>query len=248
MELNKHRRREQTMLKRTHSDTESVLARKRYNDGRRTGPFDGKGQTFFRDLLELEESLRKRVGSQAGRRSAAVEIDETTTTTTKRDYPAKQAGNRSTRDRERESIDPMTTSTCRNVDSDIRLERKVNASCLRDAEAERSIAPRKVSTTDRQIQADKSTQTEHVYVIRAVRSCPLRKRRLPAHLQLHRLASGRDAVSSRTVYASPDLSTFVFRKASDNLIYEKGKASRSPSYIPNPERHRWKYIAPRKTK
>lgn len=97
----------------------------------RTGPFGGEGQTFFRDLLELEESLRKRAaGSQAD------EIDETTTT--------KQAGNRSdSDDRERESIEPTTTNTCRNVDSDIRLERKVNASSLRDAEAERSIAPRK---------------------------------------------------------------------------------------------------------
>ncbi|KAK1125543.1 hypothetical protein K0M31_005902 [Melipona bicolor] len=207
MELNRYRKREQTMLKRAHSDTESVLARKRHNDGSRTDPFGGEGHTFSRDLTELEESLRKRV-----------EIDET------------------------------TTSTCCNVDSDIRLERKVNASCLRDAEAERSIAPKRVLTTDRQRQANKSTQTKHVYVIRAVRSCPLRKRRLPTHLQPHRLASGRDAVCSKTVYASPDHSTFVFRKASDNLIYEKGKASRSPSYIPNPERHRWRYITPRKTK
>ena len=35
MELNRHRKREQTMLKRAHSDTESLLARKRHNDGRR---------------------------------------------------------------------------------------------------------------------------------------------------------------------------------------------------------------------
>lgn len=114
----------------------------------RTGLFGGEGQTFFRDLLELEESLRKRVDSEAStdRRSAAVEIDETTA---KRDYPAKQAGNLSTRDDETRidrlalAIDPTATSTCRNVDSDIRLERKVNASCLRDAEAVRSIAPTK---------------------------------------------------------------------------------------------------------
>lgn len=101
-------------------------------------------------------------------------------------------------------------------------------------------------TTDQQNQVSKSTQTECVYVIRAVRSCPVRRRRLPLHLQLHRLVSGRDAVSSKTAYASLDLSTYIFRKASDNLIYEKGKASRSPSYIPIPERHRWKYVAPSK--
>lgn len=103
-------------------------------------------------------------------------------------------------------------------------------------------------TTDRQNQVSKSTQTEYVYVIRAVRSCPVRRRRLPLHLQLHRLVSGRDAVCSKTAYANLDLSTYIFRKASDNLIYEKGKASLSPSYIPSPERHRWKYVTPSKVK
>ena len=106
----------------------------------------------------------------------------------------------------------------------------------------------RMSTTDQQNQVSKSTQTEYVYVIRAVRSCPVRRRRLPLHLQLHRLVSGRDAVCSKTAYASLNLSTYIFRKASDNLIYEKGKASRSPSYIPSPERHRWKYVTPSKVK
>ena len=106
----------------------------------------------------------------------------------------------------------------------------------------------RMSMTDQQNQVSKSTQTEYVYVIRAVRSCPVRRRRLPLHLQLHRLVSGRDAVCSKTAYASLNLSTYIFRKASDNLIYEKGKASRSPSYIPSPERHRWKYVTPSKVK
>ncbi|XP_050577205.1 uncharacterized protein LOC126915963 [Bombus affinis] len=217
----------------------------------RTGLFGVKGQTFFRDLLELEESLRNSIDNASDSQSAIV--DERIA---KRQDHAEQDGNRSKNDvqndvtlvdRARDSINSMATSTCK-IHSNIQLERKVNAPCLRDAVAERSIGPRKMLTTDQQNQVSKSTQTEYVYVIRAVRSCPVRRRRLPLHLQLHRLVSGRDAVCSKTAYASLNLSTYIFRKASDNLIYEKGKASRSPSYIPSPERHRWKYVTPSKVK
>lgn len=102
---------------------------------------------------------------------------------------------------------------------------------------------RSQSMAQERIQLNQSTQTEYVYVIRAIRSCPLRKKILPSRFQLHP-TSGREAVSSKTVFASRDCSRFVFRKASDNLIYEKGKASGSPSYVPNPERFRWKYVMP----
>lgn len=106
----------------------------------------------------------------------------------------------------------------------------------------------RVTVINQQNQANKSTQTEYVYVIRAVRSCPLRKKRVSMQFHINQLASNSDAIYSKTVFASLDLSTFIFRKASDNLIYEKGKGSRSPSYIPTPERHRWKYITPSKNK
>lgn len=84
---------------------------------------------------------------------------------------------------------------------------------------------------------DQETQTERVHTIRAARSCPFRKRRI------HRLYVGD---SSRNKAES----TFgwIHRKASDNLIYEKGKASGSPSYVPLTERFRWRYVGPRKAR
>lgn len=139
----------------------------------------------------------------------------------------------------------ISTTTVHKADSNIMLERKVNAACLRDAEE--SIGPAKASTVP-ETRVDKCTQTEHIYVIRSVRSCPLRRRRLPVQFQMHKIAAIRDAVYSKTVFANLDYTRFIFRIASDNLIYEKGKASRSPSYVPAPERYRWKYLTPTKVK
>lgn len=112
----------------------------------RTGLFGVKGQTFFRDLLELEESLRNSIDNASDSQSAIV--DERIA---KRQDHAEQDGNRSKNDvqndvtlvdRARDSINSMATSTCK-IHSNIQLERKVNAPCLRDAVAERSIGPRK---------------------------------------------------------------------------------------------------------
>nr|KAF7426893.1 hypothetical protein H0235_006587 [Vespula pensylvanica] len=70
---------------------------------------------------------------------------------------------------------------------------------------------------------DRETQTERVHTIHAARSCPLRKRCI-----------------YRFFFADPhnraELFGWIHRKASDNLIYEKGKASGSPSYVPLTER------------
>ncbi|CAK9828846.1 hypothetical protein ANTRET_LOCUS6295 [Anthophora retusa] len=251
-ELKKQRKKEQTVVKRAHSDTESVISRKRHNIQNRTGLFSLRGRTFFQDLVELEESLRKNVESTTDSESTvASKIDEAVV---KREDFAKQDGNRSEsdvkddvtgNDRTRDSIN-STSGTVHKIGSNIQLERKVNARCLTNAVVEGSIVTRKVSTIHEQSQVNKSTQTEHAYVIHSVRSCPLRKRHLP--LQAHRLPLGREAVCSKTVYASTNLSRFVFRKASDNLIYEKSKGSQSPSYISAPERFRWKYVTPKETK
>ncbi|KOC67483.1 hypothetical protein WH47_11662 [Habropoda laboriosa] len=236
-ELKRHRKREQTVLKRAHSDTESVVSKRRHNTRNRTGLFSLGGRTFFQDLVELEESLRRNAENTTDSES-----------TVKRENFAKQEGNRSRNDATAadRAHDSINSANVRKIGSNIHLERKVNARCLANVVAERSIVARKASTIHEQSQENKSTQTEHTYVIHSVRSCPLRKRHLP--LQLHRQASGREAASSKTVYASLNFSRFVFRKASDNLIYEKSKGSHSPSYIPAPERFRWKYVAPRKTK
>ncbi|XP_043784412.1 uncharacterized protein LOC122710557 [Apis laboriosa] len=250
MELKRHRKKE-TVLKRAHSDTESTLARKKRSEDSRTGLFGGKGQTFFRDLLELEESLRKRSDNESDYQlTDKVEIDRPIA---KLENSGEREQNRSRNDIDVTTIDPARYSlnsigTAYKSDSNIELERKVNASCLKDAEGKRSIRHRKVTVINQQNQANKSTQTEYVYVIRAVRSCPLRKKRVSMQFHINQLASNSDAIYSKTVFASLDLSTFIFRKASDNLIYEKGKGSRSPSYIPTPERHRWKYITPSKNK
>lgn len=83
---------------------------------------------------------------------------------------------------------------------------------------------------------DRETQTERVHTIRAARSCPLRRRRI------YRLFVG----ESRNKIESPF--GWIHRKASDNLIYEKGKASGSPSYVPLTERFRWRYVGPRKAR
>lgn len=112
----------------------------------RTGLFGVKGQTFFRDLLELEESLRNSIDNASDSQSAIV--DERIA---KRQDRAEQDGNRSKNDvqndvtlldRVHDSINSMATSTCK-IHSNIQLERKVNAPCLKDAVAERSIGPRK---------------------------------------------------------------------------------------------------------
>ncbi|KAF7400305.1 hypothetical protein HZH66_005489 [Vespula vulgaris] len=82
---------------------------------------------------------------------------------------------------------------------------------------------------------DRETQTERVHTIHAARSCPLRKRCI-----------------YRFFFADPrnraELFGWIHRKASDNLIYEKGKASGSPSYVPLTERFRWRYVEPRKAR
>ncbi|CAL7936077.1 unnamed protein product [Xylocopa violacea] len=231
VELKRHRKKERTVLKRAQS--ESVLSRKKRNDANRTGLFDAKGRTLFRDLLELEESVRKNAENASDGEDFAKQVEDRSTN---------EAEVKVAVDRARDSIGSMAIAFKGN--SNIQLERKVNASCLRDAGAGRSIQVEEASTIHRQTESNKSTQTERVYVIQAARSCPLRKQRLPLYFQMHRVASGRDAVCSKTVFASLDLSKFIFRKASDNLIYEKGKGSRSPSYLPVPERHRWKYVTP----
>ncbi|CAK9803604.1 hypothetical protein ANTPLA_LOCUS3722 [Anthophora plagiata] len=249
IELKKHRKKEQMVVKRAHSDTESVISRKRHNIRNSL-----RGRTFFQDLVELEESLRKNVESTTDSESTvASKIDEAVV---KREDFAKQDGNRSGNDvkddvtgndRARDSINSTSGTVCK-IGSNIQLERKVNARCLTNDVVEGSMVTRKVSTIHEQSQVNKSTQTEHAYVIHSVRSCPLRKRHMPLQLQAHRLPLGREAVCSKTVYASMNLSRFVFRKASDNLIYEKSKGSQSPSYISAPERFRWKYVTPKETK
>ncbi|KAL2726478.1 DNA ligase 1 [Vespula squamosa] len=82
---------------------------------------------------------------------------------------------------------------------------------------------------------DRETQTERVHTIRAARSCPLQKRRI------YRLFFG-------DLRNKVELLGWIHRKASDNLIYEKGKASGSPSYVPLTERFRWRYVGPRKAR
>ncbi|XP_026670228.1 uncharacterized protein LOC108626012 [Ceratina calcarata] len=241
-ELRRHRKKEQRVLKRAHSDTESVLPKKRHDENR-IGLFSVKGRTFFRDLLELEESLRKGIGNVSEKESTETGLLQTIVDRQDAEEDEKSSRNEANAVLvDRSTILSMTT--VHKANSNILLERKVNVPCLMDVEE--SIEP--VKTTVHESRMDKCTQTEHVYVIRSVRSCPLRKRRLPAQYQMHKIAAIRDAVYSKTVYANLDYSRFIFRKASDNLIYEKGKASRSPSYVPAPERYRWKYLTPTKVK
>lgn len=167
MELKRHRKKE-TVLKRAHSDTESTLARKKRNEDNRyrhldlgaetfatsintrncfrTGLFGGKGQTFFRDLLELEESLRKRTDNESDYQlTDKVEIDRPIA---KLENSGEREQNRSRNDIDVTTIDPARYSlnsigTVYKSDSNIELERKVNASCLKDAEGKRSIKHRK---------------------------------------------------------------------------------------------------------
>ncbi|KAI4486100.1 hypothetical protein M0804_006589 [Polistes exclamans] len=82
---------------------------------------------------------------------------------------------------------------------------------------------------------DGVTQTERAYTIRVAKSCPLRKRRIY-----------RGVVSDARNKA--ELLGRIHRKASDNLIYEKGKASGSPSYVPLTERFRWRYVGASKAR
>lgn len=85
-----------------------------------------------------------------------------------------------------------------------------------------------------------STQTESAYIVRAVRSCPSRRKPVRLHLHLH--CESRDTRSRTKINQElRDLAT-IYRKSSDNLIYEMGKASRSPAYLPIRERFRWKLV------
>lgn len=92
---------------------------------------------------------------------------------------------------------------------------------------------------------DATTQTEQMYMIRGVRSCP-GSRKHYQRLGAQRGMSAKFRNGGKSLPMEIPLPVFLFRKASDNLIYEKGKGSRSPSYIPVPERFRWRYVTPRK--
>ncbi|XP_076385680.1 uncharacterized protein LOC143264077 [Megachile rotundata] len=241
VELKKHRKKEKIVLKRAHSDTETVIPRKKQNAKSRTGLFNLKGRTFFRDLLELEESLRK--NSEESCDSSKINFDE----------GVMSQGEISSRNDVNTSVAtdcthaPQTSvGTVCEINSKIKLKRKMDLPCLMNIEIEeRATDFEKISEAMLPKEECKSTQTEHVYVIRSVRSCPLRKRRVALQLQLH-LLTDREPYFSTIVYANRDLSRFIYRKASDDLIYEKGKGSRSPSYVPAPERFRWKYLMPNK--
>ncbi|XP_048508963.1 uncharacterized protein LOC105683839 isoform X2 [Athalia rosae] len=93
--------------------------------------------------------------------------------------------------------------------------------------------------------ADASTQTEHKYMIRATRSCPGRRKRIQLLSPLHEASKVRN--NGKSIPMEITQPAFLYRKASDNLIYEKGKGSRSPSYVPAPERFRWRYVTCRKS-
>lgn len=114
----------------------------------RTGLFGGKGQTFFRDLLELEESLRKRANDESDYQlTDKVEIDRPIVKLENSSGEQREQ-NRPRNDIDVTTIDPACYSlnsigTAYKSDSNIELERKVNASCLKDAEGKRSIKHRK---------------------------------------------------------------------------------------------------------
>ncbi|XP_076686751.1 uncharacterized protein LOC143378709 [Andrena cerasifolii] len=237
-EVRRHQKKEQATLKRAYSDTESAIPGKGNSSGNRTGPPNVQGRTFFRDLLELPESPSETPDGK----SYCSREDKLDRNVARRDDSANRRA-----DRLNNNVTGNPTSPAEVAgtgDSEIPLERKLHLSRLTDIEEEKPADAGKASATCKQEYASKSTQTEHVYVIRAVRSCPLRKKRLPMQLQLHRLPSDREAVCSKTVHASRDFTEFIFRKASDNLIYEKAKGSCSPSYVPAPERFRWRYLTP----
>ncbi|KAI4502581.1 hypothetical protein M0802_002493 [Mischocyttarus mexicanus] len=83
---------------------------------------------------------------------------------------------------------------------------------------------------------DGVSQTERAYTIHAAKSCPFRKKRIYL------------GVAKDTYHKEELLERIIHRKASDNLIYEKSKASGSPSYVPITERFRWRYVSPRKAR
>ncbi|XP_076286104.1 uncharacterized protein LOC143211893 [Lasioglossum baleicum] len=252
MELRKRCRKEQATLKRAHSDTDSMMPKKT-SSTKRTGLLSLKGHTVFQGKMELEESLREKIEEKCRTKLTGMKFDESS-------VEQKHSSNQDKNYRKNKSdVDAAETYVANGVDnlvnstkvvdgvhSNILLERKINVPCLRDDLRTKELsAAQKFLIMCKHGYACKSTQTEHVYVIRAVRSCPLRKRRFSLHLQLERLATRREAVCSMTVYASRDFSKYIFRKASDNLIYEKGKGSRSPSYIAAPQRFRWRYVTPK---
>ncbi|XP_076247250.1 uncharacterized protein LOC143187131 [Calliopsis andreniformis] len=254
-ELKKHRNKERAILKRAYSDTESSLPRKKSSARDRAGLVNLKGRTFFRDLLELEESLRKKSEEKSDSESMDDRPDENTV---RIEESMNQDEDHSKKDN---NVDETVTESNGNIESvvdslsiscvahsNILLERKVDQPCLMDVEEQKLTDGEKSLFVHKQEYANKSSQTEHIHVIRTVRSCPLRRRRLSLQmqLQLHRLPLDREAVCSKIVYASRDFTEYIFRKASDNLIYEKGKGSRSPSYVSSPERFRWRYLTPKK--
>nr|XP_034195269.1 uncharacterized protein LOC117611371 isoform X2 [Osmia lignaria] len=250
VELKKHRKKEEIVLKRAHSDTETVIPRKKQNSKSRTGLFSLKGRTFFRDLLELEESLRRNSDNESSE-SVKVEMNEGMT---KAEESINQGENHSKNDvsvvTDCANVSENSTDAMCKTNSSIMLMRKIHVPCLKSTENEneQSIEFETIFGAPKEELKSKCTQTEGAYMVRAVRSCPLRKRRVSLQLQqLHRLTD-REPYYSTIVYANKDFSRFIYRKASDNLIYEKGKGSRSPSYIPAPERFRWKYLIPNKVK
>ena len=101
------------------------------------------------------------------------------------------------------------------------------------------------------IKKDISTQTEHCCLIRSTQSCPVQKKQLITyfHLNFPQPTTNKNMSKNKLKKSLPNsFSGTIYRKASDNLIYEKCKGSHSPSYISSPERFRWKCLSPTKGK
>lgn len=111
----------------------------------RAGLFNLKGRTFFQDLLELEESLRRKSDEKPESESTGSRSDGNTV---RRDDSANEAVNLSRNDdnacvtvaetsNDSEGRTNLSRVTCI-ADSNILLERKTNAPYLVDMKKERS--------------------------------------------------------------------------------------------------------------
>lgn len=92
-----------------------------------------------------------------------------------------------------------------------------------------------VETKNKTASKSESTQTERSLIIRTARSCPSHGKRVRLDFLMK--------INRRPKFQDP---LFIYRKSSDHLILEKGKASCSPAYVATFERFRWKYLTSRK--
>ncbi|XP_012252179.2 uncharacterized protein LOC105683839 isoform X1 [Athalia rosae] len=268
-EIKKCCEKEHAAMSRTHSDTSTAVKRKKFN--KRAVNFCAKSPLMLTDVREKQtkpishetpkENLfsthpiesKKRLdtsndnvcpgkssGIESGGISSVENFENVDNGIGKRDV--NEVKGDSTDCHENNISTPQTTDARpkkKEVESDnAKLDERPDARKMTDA-----------ICSDEQLDApeyaDASTQTEHKYMIRATRSCPGRRKRIQLLSPLHEASKVRN--NGKSIPMEITQPAFLYRKASDNLIYEKGKGSRSPSYVPAPERFRWRYVTCRKS-